>query len=83
MQESSCPIMLLWILSMTGCAKRIAPSGLLWMAFKDYYSGKMFDEMLKELNAKVDIVINITASDNLLVKDFQGEECVNVGKPIT
>ena len=42
----------------------------------------MFDEMLKELNAKVDIVINITASDNLLVKDFQGE-CVNVGKPIT
>ncbi|NLO92721.1 MAG: adenylate kinase [Clostridiaceae bacterium] len=41
---------------------------------------KMFDEMLKELNAKVDIVINITASDNLLVKRLSGRRMCQCGK---
>lgn len=41
---------------------------------------QMFDGMLKKLNVKVDIVINITASDDLLVKRLSGRRMCQCGK---
>lgn len=41
---------------------------------------KMFDEMLEKLNAKVDVVINITADDDVIVKRLSGRRMCSCGR---
>ena len=41
---------------------------------------RMFDEMLKSLNAEVDVVINIVADDDAIVKRLSGRRMCSCGK---
>lgn len=42
---------------------------------------EMFDKMLKRLNGQVDVVINITVDDNVVVKRLTGRRMCSCGKP--